>query len=128
MVYLLKCMANETILIIEDAAVSLKLMATVLRSEGYRVHIASTAEQALMTLRTIRPDLILTDIQLPGIDGFELTRLIRADSRLKDIPVVALTASAAESDRQRAQDAGCSGYLLKPIDTRNFGAQIRQSM
>jgi CheY-like chemotaxis protein len=76
--------ASETILIIDDAAVTLKLIATILRSEGYKVQIASNAEQALSTLRTLRPDLILVDVHLPGIDGFELSRRMgRHRSRAK---------------------------------------------
>jgi two-component system cell cycle response regulator DivK len=109
--------AGETILIVEDSPVSLKLTAAVLRSEGYKVHIASTAEQALSTLRTMEPHLMLVDIRLPGMSGLELIRQVKQDSRLHQIIVVALTACTTEDDRQRAREAGCDGYLTKPIDT-----------
>src|SRR4029077_13076752 len=81
------------------------------------VHIASTAEQALSTLRTMEPHLMLVDLRLPGMSGFELTRQVKQDSRLHRIIVVALTACTTEDDRQRAREAGCDGYLTKPIDT-----------
>jgi DNA-binding response OmpR family regulator len=118
-------MAGETILVVDDQPVSLKLAAAVLRSEGYRVQLASTGEQALMTMGTLRPDLLLVDIQLPGIDGIELTRRVRAQARLKDILIVALTASTSPADEQHAYEAGCDGFISKPIDTRGLGQRLR---
>jgi two-component system cell cycle response regulator DivK len=118
-------MAGETILIVDDAPINLKLTRLLLLNEGYRVLTASTAEEALHLLGSSRPDLILADIQLPGMDGFELTRRIKADERTKDIPVVALTAFTMKADEQKAMEAGCDGYLTKPIDTRELGARIR---
>lgn len=109
-------MASETILIVEDSPVSLKLTAALLRAEGYRVHIASTAEQALSTLRTLEPHLMLVDIRLPGMSGIELTRQVKQDTHLNQIIVVALTACTTEDDKQRARDAGFDGYLTKPIE------------
>jgi two-component system cell cycle response regulator DivK len=108
--------AGETILIVEDSPVSLKLTAAALRSEGYKVHIASTAEQALSTLRTTTPRLLLVDIRLPGMSGLELTRQVKQDARLRQTIVIALTALTTEEDKQRAREAGCDGYLTKPID------------
>src|SRR5258707_600139 len=102
-------MPGETILVVDDMPVNLKLAAAVLRSDGYRVHLASNAEQALMMLKTMRPDLLLVDIQLPGMDGLELTRRLRQDPRTRDILVVALTASAITGAEQHAFDAGCDG-------------------
>jgi len=90
--------AGETILVVEDSAVSLKLTAALLRTEGYRVHIASTAEQALSTLRTLRPDLMLVDLQLPGMSGLELTRCVKQDESLQKMIVVALTGHAPEGE------------------------------
>jgi len=119
-------MASETILIVDDAAVTLKLIASLLRNEGYKVQIASTAEQALSTLRTFRPDLILVDVHLPGIDGFELARRIRQDARLQDIAVVAMTASSREGIEQEAADAGCNGFIAKPIEPETLRVRIRQ--
>ncbi|MGB9457778.1 MAG: response regulator [Bryobacteraceae bacterium] len=118
-------MAGETILIVEDSPVSLKLTASALRAEGYKVQVASTAEQALSTLLSLKPDLILVDIMLPGMDGLELTTRIKRDSRLHDVIVLALTACDMEGDEDRARDAGCDGYLTKPIDSQML-TQIRQ--
>jgi DNA-binding response OmpR family regulator len=119
-------MASETILIVDDAAVTLKLIASLLRQEGYKVQIASNAEQALNTLRTVRPDLILVDVHLPGIDGFELARRIRQDARLKDTAVVAMTASSRQGIEQEATDAGCNGFIAKPIEPHTLRVRVRQ--
>ena len=119
-------MASQTILIVDDSPVNLKLTDIVLRKEGFEVHAAANAEQALLILRGFRPDLMIVDIQLPGISGVELTRRVRQDPRLLDVPVVALTASASKEDEQRALEAGCNGYLTKPIETRTLGKTIRQ--
>jgi two-component system cell cycle response regulator DivK len=118
-------MAGESILVVDDAPVNLRLAAAVLRSEGYRVHLASSAEQALMMLNTTRADLMLVDIRLPGMDGVELTRRVRQESRTRDMIVVALTAAVTQEDQQRAFEAGCDGYLTKPIDTRTLGQRVR---
>src|SRR5208283_3093805 len=118
-------MAGETILIVEDSPVSLKLMASALRAQGYRVEVASTAEQAWSSLRFFKPDLILVDIMLPGMNGLELTSLIKQDNRLRDVMVVALTASVVENSEEQARNAGCDGYLTKPIDEHTL-TEIRQ--
>src|SRR5712692_5787397 len=118
-------MAGESILVVDDAPVNLRLAAAVLRSEGFHVHLASNAEQALMILKTTKVDLVLVDLQLPGMDGLELTRRVRQDTRTRDLIVVALTASAARGDEQRAFEAGCDGYIAKPIDTRTLGERLR---
>lgn len=111
-------MAGEPILIIDDNAMNLKLTRVLLSSLGYDVHTATNAEEALATLATVRPRLILMDLQLPGIDGLELTRRLKADPATRDICIVALTAYAMKGDEQRARAAGCDGYITKPIDTR----------
>ena len=118
-------MAGETILIVEDSPVSLKLTASVLRAEGYKVQLASTAEQGLVTLRSLKPDLILVDLILPGMNGLELMRRIRQDHRLRGVTVLALTACNMEGDEERARNAGCDGYLLKPFDKEAM-EQVRQ--
>jgi CheY-like chemotaxis protein len=113
-----------TILVIDDNPVNLKLAATVLESAGHTIIQAENAEQALMWLQSRMPDLVLTDIALPGMDGLELTRRLKADVRYRDLPVVALTASAMKRDELRAMEAGCDAYIIKPIDTRNLAPQL----
>ena len=119
-------MAGEPILIVDDTPVNLKLTRILLVNEGYKVLTAASAEEALELLRGFHPRLVLADIQLPGMDGLEMTRLIKQDERTRDIVVVALTAFAMKGDEQKAIDAGCDGYITKPIDTRTLGGRIRQ--
>jgi two-component system cell cycle response regulator len=114
------------ILVVDDNPANLKLVAVVLESDGYRVNNAASAEIALERIREIPPDLILMDIELPGMDGLTLTRTLKADSATRDIPVVALTAFAMKADEQRARDAGCDGYITKPVNTRTISAQVRE--
>ena len=111
-------MAGEPILIVDDNAANLKLARMLLAAEGYEVRTAGDAQEALTTLETFRPRLILMDLQMPGMDGFELTRRLKSDPLTRGIAVVALTAYAMKGDEQRAQEAGCDGYVAKPIDTR----------
>jgi CheY-like chemotaxis protein len=118
-------MAGETILVVDDAPINLKLTGILLRKEGFRVVTAPDAEQALASLDSIHPDLILVDIQLPGMDGLELTRRLRRNLQTRDIVLVALTACAMKGDDQKAFDAGCDGYITKPIDTMSLGSLIR---
>jgi len=113
-----------TILVIDDNMVNLKLATEVLLSCGYRVLRAEDAEEALALLDIHMPDLVLTDISLPGMDGLELTRLLKADPRFRHLPVVALTASAMKGDEARVLQAGCDAYIAKPLDTRKLSAQI----
>ena len=118
-------MAGETIVVVDDAPVLLKLAAAVLRSEGYKVHLACSAEESLMMLRTMVPDLLLVDFQLPGMNGLDLTRRLRQDPRTSEMPIVALTASMMADAEQLAYDAGCDGFIAKPIDTRSLGKRLR---
>jgi CheY-like chemotaxis protein len=118
-------MDGEPILIVDDTPVNLKLTRMLLVNEGYAVATAASAEEALELLRSYRPRLILADIQLPGMDGLEMTRLIKQNEATRGIAVVALTAFAMKGDEQRAMDAGCDGYITKPIDTRTLGESIR---
>ena len=118
-------MAGEPILVVDDTPVNLKLTRILLLNEGYKVLTAASAEEALELLRGYRPQLILADIQLPGIDGLEMTRRIKQDQATRDIIVVALTAFAMKGDEQKAIEAGCDGYITKPIDTRTLGQRIR---
>ena len=102
-------MAGEPILIVDDTPVNLKLTRILLVNEGYKVMTAASAEEALELLRSYHPQLILADIQLPGIDGLELTRRIKQNELTRDISVVALTAFAMKGDEQKATEAGCDG-------------------
>ena len=113
-------MENKTILIIEDNALNMKLVRSILQLAHCNVLEAVDAENGIQLAREHLPDLILMDIQLPGMDGLNATRIIRKDPILTHIPVVALTSYAMQGDEQRATSAGCTGYIAKPIDTRNF--------
>jgi CheY-like chemotaxis protein len=119
-----KANMGKCILIVDDNPTNLKLIESVLEAEGYEVVLSPDAEQAQMLLLQLTPDLILMDIALPGMDGLEFTRKIKADEKLKTIPVVAITAFAMVGDDRKALDAGCAGYITKPIDTRKFPQQI----
>lgn len=115
---------SPRILIVDDNPTNRRLAASVLALEGYQVDQAQDADHAQAYLASTVPDLILMDIALPGMDGLTLTRRIKSDARLRDIPVVALTAFAMKGDEQKARDAGCVGYLTKPIDTREFAHEV----
>jgi len=115
---------GRSILVIDDNPVNLKLAAEVLDMEGFVVFRAVDAEAALDILQGLKPDLILMDIALPGMDGLALTRKLKADPRFRDVPIVALSAFAMKGDEQKALDAGCDGYITKPIDTRRFPGQV----
>jgi CheY-like chemotaxis protein len=108
------------ILIVDDNPLNVKLVRVVLQTSGYDVRTCADAESALDALQTYRPDAILMDIQLPGMDGLELTRRLKADPETRDITIIALTAYAMKGDEEKARAAGCDGYLTKPIDTAVF--------
>jgi two-component system, cell cycle response regulator DivK len=114
------------ILVVEDNEANQLLACSVLEREGFRVAVAGNAKEAMERLSTLKPDLILMDVQLPGEDGLGLTRRLKADPRTSTIPIVALTAHAMVGDKEEALAAGCAGYIPKPINTRTFGGQIRQ--
>jgi two-component system, cell cycle response regulator DivK len=119
-------MAGEPILIVDDTLVNLKLTRILLANQGYRVLTASSAEEAVEVLRTNRPLLVLTDIQLPGMDGLELTRRIKSGVDTRDIVVVALAAFASQSEQEDALQAGCDGCISKPVDTLALGSRVRE--
>jgi len=112
------------ILVIEDEAASLKLANLVLSSDGHEVTGARSAEIAIATISESQPELILLDLGLPGIDGLELARLLKADANTKDIPIVAVTAYPDRFPRDEAFRAGCDAFIVKPIDTRRLGGQV----
>jgi CheY-like chemotaxis protein len=113
-------MAGERILLVEDNPMNRRVVQFILKSEGYIVHEAKDGLEALELVKVHLPDLILMDLQLPGMDGFTTTRIIKEDATTKDIPVVALTAYAMRGDAERAVEAGCDGYITKPIDADEF--------
>ncbi len=117
-------MAGEKILLIEDNKVNRRLAEFLLRSRGYQVREAATASEAFDMLKRERPDLIVMDIQLPGMDGLEATRKLKQDPAMRDIPVIAVTSYAMAGDRERALAAGCIGYITKPIDKVIFIGEI----
>jgi len=110
-------MAGETILIVDDNPTNLKLARLLLTGEGYVVQTANDAEEALEVLERFTPRLILMDIQLPGMNGLELTRLLKAQPERREIVILALSAYAMKGDEEKALAAGCDGYITKPIDT-----------
>jgi len=117
---------RANILVVDDSLTNQKLISYILEYDGYQVLTADTAEIALSVLKTSPVDLILMDIALPGMDGLELTRILKADDATSNIPVIALTAFAMKGDDAIAREAGCDGYITKPFDTREISAIIAQ--
>jgi two-component system cell cycle response regulator DivK len=117
---------THVILVVEDNERNLKLLRDVLEYEGYDVRVARTGEDAVTVAIKEPPDLVLMDLQLPGIDGMEALRRLRESPRTVDVPVVAVTAQAMKQDRERALQAGFNGYLEKPISVRAFPDQVRR--
>ena len=119
-------MANELILIVEDNEKNRKLVRDVLQFKGYRLAEAVTGEEGIRLARELHPDLILMDIQLPGIDGATALRQLRADPATRMIPALAVTASAMIQDRQKIMAAGFEGYQSKPLNVKAFLEAVRQ--
>lgn len=113
-----------TVLVIEDTPANMKLVTMLLERAGYRVLQAPDAVTGIAVAQAQRPDLILMDIQLPGMDGLEATRLLKADAATRQIKVVALTAFAMKGDEQRMLQAGCDAYIAKPIQYKAFLAEV----
>jgi len=113
-----------TILIVEDNPANMTLTVFLLESAGYTVLGAVDAEAGLTMARSAQPDLILMDVQLPGMDGLEATTLLKADESTRRIPVIALTALAMKGDEERIRAAGCNGYIAKPMRYQDFLATI----
>jgi CheY-like chemotaxis protein len=118
--------SEPLILVVEDNETNQMLTLAVLQRDGYRVVVAGSAAEARQQIETAIPDLILMDVQLPGEDGLAFTRDLRRDPATSSIPIVAMTAHAMQGDAQLAIDAGCSGYISKPIDTRSLAERVRK--
>jgi CheY-like chemotaxis protein len=121
-------MGGKNILLVEDNEVNRRLAGFLLRSQGYQVREATSAQEAFEILKTEQFDLIVMDIQLPGMDGLDATRKLRAEPATAEIPVIAVTSYAMAGDRDKALAAGCSGYVTKPIDKTIFLAEISRHL
>ena len=119
-------MAGEQVLVVEDNDKSMKLFRDVLQASGYGTFEATTGEQAVELAQVHEPDIVLMDVQLPGIDGVEALEQLRQDERTSAIPVLALTAQAMSGDRDRFLDAGFDGYLSKPVDIAELLQAVRE--
>jgi CheY-like chemotaxis protein len=116
----------KRILVVEDNGTNMYLIGFILRKNGYEVLEAVTGEEGVELAIKEKPDLILMDIQLPGMDGLEATERIRESEADGEIPIVALTSYAMTGDRERALNAGCTGYIEKPINSETFMVEIEK--
>ena len=116
----------KTILLVEDNEDNLVVYRTILEHVGYRVIEARDGEEGVSRAREHLPDLILMDISIPKLDGWEATQRLKSDDGTRDIPIIALTAHALEEDRQKAIQAGCDGYLAKPVEPRRVVQEVER--
>ena len=119
-------MSNAIIFYIEDNIDNRTLIRRILTAEGYQVLEAGNAKEALEMLKSLHPDMILMDINMPDVDGYTLTAQIRGMSGFESIPIVALTANVMRGDRERSLEAGCDGYIQKPIDIDLLPQQVER--
>jgi two-component system cell cycle response regulator DivK len=117
---------SKRILVVEDHEDNRRILRDLLTSAGFESLEAVTGEEGVSLAETERPDLILMDIQLPGLDGYEATRRIKANPALRQIPVIAVTSYALSGDEVKAKDAGCDAYVAKPFSPRALLAKIRE--
>jgi two-component system cell cycle response regulator DivK len=117
---------SKRILVVEDQEDNRRILRDLLASVGYEIIEAVTGEQGIALAEAQRPDLILMDIQLPGVDGYEATRRIKANDALRHIPIIAVTSYALSGDDTKALEAGCDAYIAKPYSPRELLAKIRQ--
>jgi two-component system, cell cycle response regulator DivK len=118
-------MNTPRVLIVDDNPLNVELAQFVLAADGLVIETATDAVEAIQRIKSFLPDLILMDIQMPGMDGLELTRHLKADATTRHIVIVAHTAFAMKGDEARIRAAGCDGYLTKPIEVTTFAAQVR---
>lgn len=118
--------AARTVLLVEDNEDNRTVYRTILEHYGYKVMEARNGEDGVRMAREQRPDLILMDISIPVIDGWEATRILKADPKTNDIPIIALTAHALATDRAKAAEVGCDGYLAKPCEPRRVVAEVER--
>jgi two-component system cell cycle response regulator DivK len=118
-------MSTPRILIVDDNAMNVDLVSFLLAADAMQVESATGAAQANARIAAQHPDLILMDIQMPGVDGLELTRRLKTDPATRHIPIVALTAYAMKGDEERMLAAGCDGYIAKPVEVASFTRQVR---
>lgn len=116
----------QTILLVEDNEDNLVVYRTILEHVGYAVIEARDGEEGVARATEELPDLILMDISIPGIDGWEATRRLKAQESTRDIPIIALTAHALEEDREKAREVGCDGYLAKPVEPRRVVEEVQR--
>ena len=116
------------VLVVEDNPANMTLSTFLLESAGHSVLKATDAETGVALARAEQPDLILMDIQLPGMDGLRATALLKGDAATKDVPVIALTALAMKGDEARIREAGCDGYIAKPLSYKDFLTTISSEL
>jgi two-component system, cell cycle response regulator DivK len=119
---------SALVLVVEDTPANMKLASLLLQKAGHRVLQARSAAEAIALAQEHRPDLVLMDIQLPGMDGLAATRALKQDDATRRIPVLALTAFAMKGDRERMIAAGCDGYIAKPIQYRSFLEEVHRAL
>ena len=119
-------MKNKRILLVEDHEDNRNIYRTILEHYGYEVMIAADGRSGLRIARDERPDLILMDLSIPFVDGWEATRQLKQDESTSTIPIIALSAHALAEDRERAHGAGCDGYLAKPVEPRKVLAEVQR--
>ena len=117
---------NKTILVVEDHEDNRRIMRDLLMSSGYEVIEADTGEKGVTAAETYRPDLILMDVQLPGMDGYEATRRIKANPDLQKVPIIVVTSYALSGDDVKAFEAGCDAYVTKPYSPRELLARVHE--
>ena len=117
---------KNTILYVEDNSDNRILVRRVLDAEGYQIAEAGNAEHAMQKIQSVRPNLILMDINMPGVDGYALTARIKATPGFATVPIVAVTANVMRGDREKSLEAGCDGYIQKPIDIDILSQQIER--